>query len=133
MKITNKLSPELQELITVCQKNFHHTQKLQKQAHNKGVKPKNYAPDDKVWLNSKYIKTKQNPKLEIKIYRPFQVLHSVSKQAYKLELSKQWRIYNIFYIWLMKKDTTRKERIDKKVTKLKFEAGNSEKYKVVAI
>ena len=46
--------------MTVCQENLHHAQELQKQAHNKGVKPKNYALYDKVWLNNKYIKTKQN-------------------------------------------------------------------------
>ena len=34
---------------------------------------------------------------------------------------------------LLEKDTTRKERVNKKVTELDFEAGNSEKYKVEAI
>ena len=50
----------------LCQENFKHTQNLQKQAYNKGIKPKSYAPSNKVWLNSKYIKTKQNRKLEAK-------------------------------------------------------------------
>ena len=75
--------------MTVCRKNFHHAQKLQKRANNKGMKPKNYAPDDKVWLNSKYIKIKQNQKLETKFFRSFWVLHLVGKQAYKLELLKK--------------------------------------------
>ena len=30
------------------QQNLHHTQELQKQAHNKGVKPQSYAPGNKV-------------------------------------------------------------------------------------
>ena len=34
--------------MTVCQQNLHHAQKLQKQAHDKGVKPQNYAPGDRV-------------------------------------------------------------------------------------
>ena len=34
---------------------------------------------------------------------------------------------------LLEQDTTRKERVDKKVTELDFEAGNSKKYKVEAI
>ena len=38
-KSADKLAKELRELIIVCQKNPHHTQKLQKQAHDKGVKP----------------------------------------------------------------------------------------------
>ena len=49
--------------MTVCLENLHHAQKLQKRAHNKGVKPTSYASGDKVWLNSKYIKTKSNRKL----------------------------------------------------------------------
>ena len=58
-KTADKLSAKLRELIFICRKNLHHAQKLQKQAQNKGVKPWSYALGDKVWLNSKYIKTKQ--------------------------------------------------------------------------
>ena len=57
-KLADKLSAKLQDIMTVCQENFHHTQKFQKQAQNKRVKPKSYAVSDKVWLNNKYIKTK---------------------------------------------------------------------------
>ena len=32
--------------------NLHPTQELQKQAYDKSVKPRSYAPNDKVWLNS---------------------------------------------------------------------------------
>ena len=59
-KTADKLSAKLKKLMTVCQKNLHHAQELQKQAHNKGVKPKSCTTEDKVWLNSKYLKTKQN-------------------------------------------------------------------------
>ena len=78
-KSANKLSIELQELMTICRENLYHAQELQKQAHNKSVKPKSYASSDKVWLNSKYIKTKQNRKLEAKFFERFQVLHLVGK------------------------------------------------------
>lgn len=44
--------------MTVCYKNFYYTQKRQKWAYNKSVKLKNYAFDDKIWLNNKYIKIK---------------------------------------------------------------------------
>ena len=70
---------KLQELMIVCCKNIHHSQKLQKQAYNNDVKPRNYTPSDIVWLNGKYIKTKQNRKLEAKFFGPFQVLYLVSK------------------------------------------------------
>ena len=74
--------------MTVCQENSHHAQELQKQAHNKDVKPRSYASGNKIWLNSKYIKIKCNQKLEAKFFGQFQVLRLVEKQAYKLELLK---------------------------------------------
>ena len=57
-KSIDKLAAELREPITICYENFHHTQELQKWAHDKGVKPQSYTPGNKVWLNSKHIKTK---------------------------------------------------------------------------
>ena len=92
----------------VCQENLHRAQKLQKQVNDKGVKSRSYALSDKVWLNSKYIKTKQNQKFEAKFFGPFQVLYPIGKQAYKLELSRKWRIYNVFHVSLLEQDTTRK-------------------------
>ena len=80
-KLADELSAELQKLMTICRQNLHHAQKLQKWAYNKGVKPKNYTLDDKVWLNSKYLKTKQNQKLEAKFFELFLVLHLIGKQV----------------------------------------------------
>ncbi len=89
-KSVDKLMTELRELIIVCRENLQHAQELQ-----------SYAPGEKVWLNSKYIKTKQNRKLEAKFFGPFRVLHSVRKQAYKLELPKKWKIHVIFHVSLL--------------------------------
>ena len=130
-KTAKKLSSKLRELMTVCRENLHHAQELQKRAHDKGVKPKSYAPGTKVWLNSKYIKTKQNRKLETKFFGPFQMLYPVDKQAYKLELPKKWRIHNVFHMSLLEKDTTRKERVEK-IPELDV-GDNSEEYEVEAI
>ena len=109
----DKLLAKLQKLMTIYKENLYHAQKLQKEVHNKGVKPKSYAPDDKIWLNSKYLKTKQNQKLKAKFFGPFLALHLVGKQAYKLEFSKKWKIYNVFYMLLLEQNKTRKERMDK--------------------
>ena len=114
----------------VCQENLHLTQELQKRAHDKGVKLQNYAPGKKIWLNSKYIKTKRNQKLEAKFFRPFQVLYPVEKQAYKLELIKNWKIHDVFYMSLLKQDTTRKGR---EFSVPEFEPGNDKEYEVEAI
>ena len=70
-RTAEELSSKLRELITVCQQNLHHAQKLQKQAHDKSVKPQNYAPGNKVWLSSKHLKIKRNRKLEAKFFGLF--------------------------------------------------------------
>ena len=88
-RIAEELSSKLRELMTVSQQNLYHAQELQKRAHDKGVKPQSYAPGEKVWLSSKYLKTKQNHKLKAKFLSLFQVLHPVGKQAYKLKLPKK--------------------------------------------
>ena len=95
---TDKISAELRELMTFYQRNLYHTQKRQKRAYDKGVKSWNYASGKKVWLNSKYIKTKYKRKLEVNFFGPFQVLYSFRKQAYKLELPKNWKIHDIFHV-----------------------------------
>ncbi len=82
----------------VCCQNVLYAQELQKRAHDKGVKSRSYAPGEKVWLNSRYIKTKRNKKLESKFFGPFQVLHAVGKQAYKLELPAKWKIHDVFHV-----------------------------------
>ncbi len=61
----NELAEELRELMEVCCQNLLYAQELQKRAHDKGVKSRSYAPGEKVWLNSKYIKTRRNKKFEI--------------------------------------------------------------------
>ncbi len=75
----NKLVEELRELIEVWYQNLLYAQELLKRAHDKGVKTRSYAPSEKVWLNSKYIKMKKNKKLESKFFRLFWVLHAVEK------------------------------------------------------
>ena len=71
LKTTKELSFKLQNLIAIYQPNFYHAQKLQKQAHNKGINPQNYALGKKVQLNSKHFKIKQNYKLEVKFLSLF--------------------------------------------------------------
>ena len=88
-KSAEELSAELWELMTICQANLYHAQELEKQDHNQGVKPKSYALSDKIWLNNKYLRTKQNRKLEAKFFGLFRLLNLIGKQAYKLEFPKK--------------------------------------------
>ena len=134
-KLADKLFAELRELMIVCQKNLYHAQELQKRALDKGVKPRSYTSNDKVWLNSKYIKTKRNQKLEAKFFGLFRVLHPVEKQSYKLELPRKWRIHDVFYVSLLERDTTRKGRVGEEVRQMEFDAGDNKsgEYKVEVI
>ena len=94
------------------------------------MKSRSYAPGEKVWLNSKYIKTKRNWKLEAKFFGPFRVFHPVGKQAYKLELPKKWRIHDVFHVSLLEQDTTSRGR---EFSVPEFELGDEKEYKVKAI
>ena len=67
-KITDELTKKLRNLMAAYKKNLQYVKKLQKQSHNIGTKPRSYVPVKKVWLNSKYIKTKYNRKLEAKFF-----------------------------------------------------------------
>lgn len=131
LKPPNEMLCKIYELITVCQKNPNYTQKLQKRSYDKNAKPKSYIPGNKVWLNNKYIETKQDCKLKAKIVSLFQVLHTIKTRAYKLKLPKKCKIHNVFYISLLEQDTIRKEQIIEKVAEL--DASNSEEYEVEAI
>ena len=132
-KSVDKLSAELRKLMIVCCENLYYTQKLQKRAHNKGVKPKSFDLDDKKWLNSKYIKAKHYRKLEAKFFGPFQVLYPIEKQAYKLELSNKWRIHNVFYVSLLEQDMIKIGRVDENTTELDVSNDDRGKYKVEII
>ncbi len=133
----NKLTDKLRKLTEVCCQNLLHIEELQKRPHNKRVKSRSYALGKKVWLNSKYIKTKRNKKLENKFFRAFQVVHIVEKQAYKLELSIKWKIHNIFHVSLLEQDIRKKRQVDNTLPEpekdLKFEAGENKEYEVKTI
>ena len=132
---TDKLVKELRELMDIYQQNLFYAQKLQKRAYDKGIKPWNYSPGEKVWLNSKYIKAKQNRKFKNKFFDLFQILHPVRKQMYKLDFSTKWKIHDVFHVLLLEQITTRKKWINKLFPEpeLEFDTGNNKKYKFEAI
>lgn len=62
------------------------------------------------------------------------MLHPISKQAYKIELPKKRRIYDVFYISLLEQDITKREQMDKTRSWMEFENNSgSEEYKFEAI
>lgn len=69
--------------------------------------------------------------MRAKFFELFQVLYSVGKKAYQLELIRKWRFYDVLHMSLFEQVTTRKERIDDNATLLNIR--NSKEYKMKAI
>lgn len=62
-----------------------------------------YNIEDKVFFNSKNIEsTRPLKKLDYKFYRSYKVEIPINKQVYRLKLLKNMKIYNIFYVSLLK-------------------------------
>ena len=72
------------------------------------MKPQSYASEEKVRLNSKYIKIKQYQKLKAKFFDLFRILYPVRKQTYKIDLFTKKKINDVFYVSLLKQDITKK-------------------------
>ena len=58
------------------------------------------------------------------------MLHPVEKRTYKLELSRSWKIHDIFYVSLLEYNTTKKGR---EFSVPEFEPGDDKEYEVKAI
>lgn len=97
------------------------------------MKFRSYVLGDKVWLNSKYITTKQNCKLKAKLFGLLKVLYLVGKQVYKLELPKKWRIYDVFHMSLLEQVITKKRWVNKTMYQIELNKSNSKENKVKAI
>lgn len=97
----DKFVRKLWQLVTISQKNLLYEYELQKKFHDKSTKQKSYVLGEKVQLHSKYIVTKWNKKLEAGFYESFRILYLVGQVTYKLKLSQNWKIYNVFYISLV--------------------------------
>ena len=61
------------------------------------------------------------------------MLQPVGKQAYKLELPKKLRIYNVFYLSLLEQNTIKKGQVNDTQLDFEFEAGNNKDYEVDGI
>ena len=94
------------------------------------MKFQNYALGEKVWFNSKHIKTKRKQKLKAKFFGLFQVLHLFGKQAYKLELPARWKIYNMFHVLLVEQDIIKKGQ---EFSVPEFKPDNNKEYELEAI
>ena len=102
-KFVAKHAKELQKLLKVLKSNLVHAQKQQvkyKDARTKSMKLKmsNY-----VNVNDKNIRIKRNKKFEWKFFESFKIFNEIDDQAYRIKISKRWRIHNVFYVSFLKK------------------------------
>lgn len=88
-KSVDKVLADSKELIIICQKNLSYVQELCEQSYNKDIEPRSYAFSNNILLNNKHIKTKLKQNLKAKFFRPFQVVHLIVKQVYKIELLRK--------------------------------------------
>ena len=78
-----------------------------------------FAIDDLIMLFIKNLKQKRfNKKLSHKFAKSFKIKNKIDSQTYKLILFNIYRIYNTFYVLLLKKYY---HRVDDKKTKTMFQ------------
>lgn len=111
-RFVNKLTNKLRELIQICCQNLFYIQKLLKKVSDEKIKNQSDVFSNKVWLNNKYIKTKQNQKFGNKSFSSFCVFYIVIKQSYKLKLLSKQKIYDIFSMLLLEQNTRKEGQVN---------------------
>ena len=99
--------PATQERLLLLQKareeaNAVHELARQKmmERNTRGFTP--FKIDDKVWLESKYLKLRhESKKLALKREGPFTIAEVLNPLNYRLSLSENWRIHSVFHASLL--------------------------------
>ena len=60
-----------------------------------------FKKGDLVWLDTKHIKTTNNPKIRPRREGPFLISNVLGPLTYQLELPSTWRIHNVFHAVLL--------------------------------
>ncbi len=120
-------------LMGVCKDAILTAQQSQAEYADKHRKSRDYKVGDSVWLNTKYIRTKRNRKLEFKNFGPFLITDVVGLQSYRLQLPERWRIHNVFHVSLLEKDSSKKGEISPRLEDMEFDEGDIHEYVVAKI
>ena len=104
-----KHAENLKKLMIMLKVELHNAQAIQTKYKNKHIKViDKYNVSDMIYLNDKNIRIKRNKKLEWKLFEFFEITHVIDEQAYRLKLSSQWRVHDVFHISLLKKNSKKK-------------------------
>jgi hypothetical protein len=101
-------SKKLRQLIAVFKNELIDAQRNQTRFKNKRNTIKTYNKDDMIWLNVKNIKIKRNNKFEHRFFESFKIFDTHEFNAYKLTLSNQWHIHDVFHVFLLKRNNSKK-------------------------
>lgn len=123
----------LATLMGVCKEAILAAQETQATYANRHRKSREYSVGDYVWLNTKYIRTKRNRKLEFKNFGPFLITHVIGKQSYRLKLPDRWRIHNVFHVSLLEKDSSKQGEVNPRLEDMEFDEGDAPEYVVADI
>ena len=63
-----------------------------------------------IWLNVKNIKIKRNNKLKHRLFDFFKIVDIHEFNVYKLILFDQWHIHDVFHVFLLKRNNSKKKR-----------------------
>ena len=107
-KSAKEHAEELAELMKVLKANLAHAQEQQAKYKDAKTKLKNFDVGSYVNVNGKNIRIKRNKKLEWKSFGPFKVLDTIGDQAYRLDISKRWRIHDVFHVSLLEEVVPKK-------------------------
>ena len=114
-KFLKKHVEKLIELIKILKTNLTYAQKQQIKYKNVKIKLKHFDVNNYVNVNDKKIRIKRNKKLKWKFFKLFKTLNIVENQTYRIDISKRWRIHDVFYILLFEKvKIKRKKKISLK-------------------
>ena len=102
-------SKTLRQIIVVLKNEFVEIQRNQTKFKNKRSIVRTYNRNDMIWLNVKNIKIKRNNKLKHRLFDLFKILDIHKFNVYKLTLFDQWHIHDVFHVFLLKKDNSRKK------------------------
>ena len=117
-KFVNEHVKYLTKLLNVLKINLTHAQKQQIKYKNAWTKTTmHFDVRNYVNLNDKNIRIKRNKKLKWKFFEFFKILETIEDQTYRIDISKRWRIHNVFHVSFLERiKVKRKKKVSLKFT-----------------
>ena len=99
MSFTSRLQGDF----SAAMEQLHRAQEQMKKNADQHRRTVDYAADDAVLLNTRYLRFKNRPrKLQRRFVGPFQIKRKISSVAYELDLPASWSVHPVFHSSLLK-------------------------------